>query len=325
MNCYIKLHDNNKLQAFVYEKVLGSSYSETTAITALAESGYIKEALYLAKENRLFDLYLSIQIEKANAFKEAMDYIWTLSGKEAEKALIRYGKVLIDSLAHPVTELLINLSTDFRGDHHASNPELFIHCFIDTNQELRFFLEAVTKQRDHCDPTVWNTLLELILRDMNASAENDNAKLVMELLTNPKACYDIEEALILLQTYECNEGLVYIYKKLQMHSLLLHLYVELRRYEDAIQLCKSRGVCEPSLWMELLTSFAKLEPVEKEEWELVINAVELSGCFSLYEIIHTVAENSCIPSSYCRDLARKQLERERSITNTVLLTTRLCL
>lgn len=315
MNCYIKLHDNDKLQAFVYEKALGTHYNPSTAINALASSGYSKEALFLAKENHLYEQYLSIQIEKAGAFEDAMNYINSLTLKEAEKAFIRYGKLLVDSVSEAATDLAIRLSTS--GEKLASNPEQFIHCFADKSVELKRFLQAVTTSRTHCDPTIWNTLLELFLRDPPESPDyNSN---IMGLLTNPKACYDNDEALILLQNGHCDEGLVYIYKKLHMNMILLRLYVDLKRYDEAIQLCKEEGKKDHSIWMSLLAHFAKREQVEEEDLKKVVTAVELSGVVSLFEIIHTLVDNPSVPAPFIRDLVMKQLAREKTIRESVSL------
>lgn len=314
MNCYIKLHDNDKLQAFVYEKSLGTHFNVTTAIEALGSSGYSKEALYLAKENGLFEQYLAIQIEKSGAFAEAVTYIATLSLRDAEKALITYGKMLIDSGVEGVTDLMIELSTNYHGENVSSNPENFIHCFVDNPAELKRFLQVVTSNRSHCDPTVWNTLLELLLREP-VESENYSTN-IMALLTNPAACYDNDEALILLQNSHCDEGLVFIYKKLHLNTILLKLYIDLKRYDEALQLCKDQGKADPSIWVALLTYLMKGE-VSEEVLKRMVNAVELSGVVSLFEIIQILAENPTVPSQFVKELVEKQLRREKSIRDSV--------
>lgn len=315
MNCYIKLRDNEKLQAFIYESALGTSYNAVTASTALAEAGYNKEALYLAKQNGLSELYLTIQVEKACAYTEAVEYIQTLPLPQAEKALIRYGKVLIDAISVETTNLMIEIATNYHGQNCASNPELFVHCFVTNANELKRFLLAVTATRESCDPTIWNMLLELLLRD--ASNSKEDTQKVLDLLHNPAACYDHDEALILLQNSHCEEGLVFIYKKLRMTSILLKLYVDLKRYDEAIQLCKEEKVRNHSIWMDFLMYFAKHEVIEQEELEKVVNAVELSGYVSLFEIVHTLVDNPAVPSQYVRELIKRQLTREKNIRDSV--------
>lgn len=314
MNCYIKLHDNEKLQAFVYEKALGTHFNVSIAIEVLATSGYTKEGLYLAKENGLVEKYLEIQIEKEGSLNDALEYISSLPVKEAEKAMIRYGKALIDKLGCGATDLLIMLSTNQAGE---TNPELFIQCFVDNLPELKRFLQAVTSIRSHCDAVIWNTLLELLLHEPVDS--EDYTKNVMNLLTNPNACYDVEDALILLQNSHCDDGLIYIYSHYHMNNILLKLYIDLKRYEEAIQLCKKEGKEDPLLWTSLLHYYSKTEPIDEEVTKEIVNAIELSGVVPLFEIIHILTENTSVSSQYIKELVKKQLAREKTIRDTVRL------
>ncbi|KAK8823623.1 hypothetical protein WA577_002542, partial [Blastocystis sp. JDR] len=48
MNSYAKLHDNDKIQAFVYQQSLGPHFDVAAVVDALASSEYTREALYLA-------------------------------------------------------------------------------------------------------------------------------------------------------------------------------------------------------------------------------------------------------------------------------------
>ena len=314
MNCYIKLHDNEKLQAFVYEKALGTHFNVSIAIDVLASSGYTKEGLYLAKEYGLVEKYLEIQIEKEGSLNDALEYISSLSIKEAEKAMIRYGKRLVDKLGSGATDLLIMLSTNQTG---VSDPELFIQCFVDNLPELKRFLQAVTSIRPHCDAVLWNTLLELLLCEPIES--EDYTKNVMDLLMNPNACYDVEDALILLQNSHCDDGLIYIYSHNHMNNILLKLYIDLKRYEEAIQLCKKEGKEDTLLWTSLLYYYSKTESIDEEVTKEIVNAVELSGVVPLFEIIQILTENTCISSQYMKELVKKQLTREKMIYDTVRL------
>lgn len=312
MNCYIKLHDNEKLQAFVYEKALGTHFNVSIAIDVLASSGYTKEGLYLAKENGLVEKYLEIQIEKEGSLNEALEYISGLSLKDAEKAMIRYGKVLVDKLGCGATDLMIMLSTSESG---VTSPENFIQCFVDNLPELKRFLQAVTSIHPHCDAILWNTLLELLLHEPADSS--DYTKNVMDLLTNPNACYDIEDALILLQNSHCDDGLVYIYSHNHMNNILLKLYIDIKRYEDAIQLCKQEGKEDHLLWTSLLFYYSKTEPLDEEVTKEIVNAIELSGVVPLFDIIQILTENTTISSQYIKKLVKKQLAREKTIRDTV--------
>jgi hypothetical protein len=84
-----------------------------------------------------------------------------------------------------------------------AQPEQFIHIFVKNMGWLLDFLESITRIHTDSSPLVWDTLLELYLRD-DVGAIGDDAKLAPEKLAKQRR----EKALELLQTPDvCWQGL----------------------------------------------------------------------------------------------------------------------
>lgn len=174
-------------------------------------------------------------------------------------------------------------------------PDTFIHCFVDYPLELKCFLRQMIVLRSDCDSTVWNTLLELSLR-RDLVEKEQRAKMqdacteeiinesyqreAMALLQNPKANYDDDQALILVQMYDFKEGKLYLYRKLQMYSMLLKYYMELGNTEKVIDVCKEFGHQDQSLWIQLLTFYAEMDTIDVAQ---------------LLELLQYVNDNEIVP------------------------------
>ena len=75
LNCYAKLKDIDKLEAFT--KSPGDlKFDLETAILMCRQGGYYEQAAYLAKQHGETDLVVDILIEDAKQYDQALDWIW---------------------------------------------------------------------------------------------------------------------------------------------------------------------------------------------------------------------------------------------------------
>ncbi|KAK2460209.1 hypothetical protein APHAL10511_007800 [Amanita phalloides] len=124
LNTYTKLKDVARLDGFIKleTKRGGAEAGETvgggelpfdldTAIRVCRQAGYFDHASYLAKKYNRHEDYLSIQIEDARNYAEALAYLRMLGSDAAEGNLARYGRALLDNLPVETTGLLIDLCT----------------------------------------------------------------------------------------------------------------------------------------------------------------------------------------------------------------------
>ncbi|CAG8460462.1 14103_t:CDS:10 [Acaulospora morrowiae] len=124
LNCYTKLKDVASLDQFIKtDKEL--TFEVETAIRVCRQAGYHEHAVYLAKKFEQHDSYLKIQIEDVKDCQNALEYIRKLGPSEANRNLQKYGKILLNHLPQPTTQLLIDLCTGdlFSTGQRARTPE----------------------------------------------------------------------------------------------------------------------------------------------------------------------------------------------------------
>jgi Tfp pilus assembly protein PilF len=90
LNCYTKTSDRTRLDSFIKTEAHRSDISGAdvlpfdleTAIRVCRQAGFFEHATYLAKKYRKHEEYLRIQIEDAEEYKDALQYLRSL-GPEA--------------------------------------------------------------------------------------------------------------------------------------------------------------------------------------------------------------------------------------------------
>ncbi|GBC08910.1 hypothetical protein RclHR1_08490004 [Rhizophagus clarus] len=124
LNCYTKLKDVARLDQFI-KTDSKLNFDLETAIKVCRQAGYHEHAVYLAKLGEEHDLYLKIQIEDTEDYENALEYIRNLGPIEANRNLQKYGKILLNHLPEPTTELLIDLCTGdlYLAVHKSHTPE----------------------------------------------------------------------------------------------------------------------------------------------------------------------------------------------------------
>ena len=116
--------------------------------------------------------------------------------------------------------------------------EDFVHLYVDELRWLRIFLTYVLREGGRAGPTVADTLLELLLREWAQAGEGESSgggsigggggvdggglaakkqreNEVMALLDNPRAGYDADHALVLVQMLNFKPGQLYLYEKVR--------------------------------------------------------------------------------------------------------------
>jgi len=105
--------------------------------------------------------------------------------------------------------------------------EDFVHLYVDELRWLRIFLTYVLREGGRAGSTVADTLLELLLREWaqagagtaaasggeGLAAKKQREDEVMALLDNPRAGYDPDHALVLVQMLNFKPGQLYLYEK----------------------------------------------------------------------------------------------------------------
>ncbi|CAM9335366.1 unnamed protein product [Discosporangium mesarthrocarpum] len=270
----------------------GAKFDVVTAVRVLKSAGHADHAAELARRHGEHDLYLRIQLERPQPeLQGALEYIASLPFEEAAEQLRRRGKPLVLRLPEDTTGVLMALCTGKYtkssspsrsrarageragaregGDTAAPDPRLkscpedFIHLYVDQARWLRIFLQHVLREEGGAGATVSNTLLELLLREWSQAGEGaggERAEVeqkqregeVLALLDNPRAAYDVDHALVLVQLMNFKPGQLYLYEKLHMTDLVLEHYVEAGDTRNMVRMCRKEGRKNPDLWEQVL-------------------------------------------------------------------------
>jgi len=353
LNCYTKLKDDEKLKKFVNDD---QEFDVETAIKVCRQSGYHNYASQLAKKHKEHDWYLKIQLEDLGMHLKAVGYIRHLDFHAAEKNMKKYGKTLMRKAPEKTCQLLTDLCTDYRplsgGDAGPargedkevalaaeggntkvkSRPQDFIHIFVDHPIELQSFLEYIVKHEPACDSIVYNTLLELYLRDYDlvskptddeegpedeeevaAEAKRQNHQAALALLQDPASTYDDDHALCLVQMFDFKPGMLFLYEKLKLYNEIVQHHMENNEYPAIIANCKKFGHIDPNLWVQVLSYFAlKDEGEDCHRWIMdVLNNIEREKLLPPLLVVQILSQNDKTPLAVVKDYITRRLKEER--------------
>lgn len=321
LNCYTKLKDVNKLNEFIQGSGSERKFDVKTAIKVSRQAGYYEHALYLAQHSDCHELYLKILLEDVQDYDKALDYIATLPFLEAEKNLKKYGKTLVTRVPEPTTKLLMRLCTipsSVGGQELRAQPEEYIHAFVDQAGWLVTFLEFIVKE-GLGTPLLNNTLLELYLRseddprlppDVRVEAVRERQEKAMALLTNPEAQFDIDHALVLVQTHNFPRGLLYLYEQLGLFNEIVQFYMEHNDSANIIRTCRQHGDSDPNLWVQALTYFASQEKPSQEDIAQVLNSIDRSNILPPLLVLQILSQNKNITLSVVKSYITQRLNQE---------------
>eukprot|EP01065_Artemidia_motanka_P053281 TRINITY_DN9856_c1_g1_i1.p1 TRINITY_DN9856_c1_g1~~TRINITY_DN9856_c1_g1_i1.p1 ORF type:complete len:1037 (+),score=412.62 TRINITY_DN9856_c1_g1_i1:73-3111(+) len=287
LNCYTKLKQRDKLDEFVGLNADGAQSGAhklhvETAIKVCRQAGYIEHAERLAKSEGNHTWYLLILIEDQQKYVAAIDYIKSLKLADAETQLLNYGKVLLAKLPDQTREVLIDICTGWPVEQTedgvtVSDPDQFLPCFVDAPHSLMSFLDSVLHSRPRTDgrsATAENTLLELFLtKDLrggdradgdDAEARRERATALLKDASGPKR-YDNEHALVLVQMHDHHDGILHLYKEMEMYQDILQFHMQRYNYAEAMQVCSSFAAeSDPNMWVQLLHFLADVHGNEVE-------------------------------------------------------------
>lgn len=110
LNCYAKLKDTEKLDAFI--RAPGElKFDLETAISMCRQGGYSEQAAYLAIKYGENSLVVDILIEDSKKYPEALAYIRQLEPTAAYPNMMKYARILLEHCPDQMTQLFIDYYT----------------------------------------------------------------------------------------------------------------------------------------------------------------------------------------------------------------------
>ncbi|KAK4540512.1 hypothetical protein LTR36_009150 [Oleoguttula mirabilis] len=122
LNCYAKLKDVDKLEAFI--KQPGElKFDLDTAIIMCRQGGYYEQAAFLARRHDEHGLVIDIMIEDLKWYAEAVAYIVRLDPNDSYPNFMKYGTVLLENCPIETTQLFIDY---FRGQYRPRKDAVIV-------------------------------------------------------------------------------------------------------------------------------------------------------------------------------------------------------
>lgn len=110
LNCYAKLKDTDKLDAFI--RAPGElKFDLETAISMCRQGGYFEQAAYLATKHGENSLVVDILVEDSKKYTQALAYIWQLEPLAVYPNMMKYARVLLEHCPDETTALFIDYYT----------------------------------------------------------------------------------------------------------------------------------------------------------------------------------------------------------------------
>lgn len=162
--------------------------------------------------------------------------------------------------------------------------EDFVHLYVDEPRWLRIFLTYVLREGGRAGPTVADTLLELLLREWAAAGgglavKKQREDEVMALLDNPRAGYDADHALVLVQMLNFKPGQLYLYEKVRALSVVKVVVVVVIGCSSVLSCSCGRG---DTGWKHCLVTVAFVVVCHD-----VVVSVRCFACLRTLTAVHT--------------------------------------
>jgi hypothetical protein len=341
LNCYTKLREHSKLDAFVRRDDL--NFDVTTAITVCREAQYYEHALFLAKKHGQHGLYLKIQLEDASNFDDALAYICSLEFNHAKQFALLYGLKLLRHGADQTTALFSALCTDYQPtpldglEHKAAarttnskaHAEDFVHFFVGFPRQLERFLETV-RAETKLSVDLLNTLLELYLTQTLSQTTDGKAETKREMRSNPYQAKtirllkddpkpDMAHALVLTKMYDFEPGTLYLYGELKLYEQYVLHHIERDNPALVIAACKKFQDHDRSLWVQALTYLAAKPDPSDEHIAEVLEKVKDHNLLPPLQVIQMLADKPLsVVREYIIDILNQENETIATDEGTIL-------
>ncbi|CDH55166.1 vacuolar membrane protein [Lichtheimia corymbifera JMRC:FSU:9682] len=182
---------------------------------------------------------------------------------------------------------------------------------------------------------IWNTLLELYLMDeqpfplSSESSTGSREELsdeerqkrrknfrvkALALLKDQAVDYDTNQALVLCQLKQFDEGIVYLYEKTGMYSDIVQFWIDKEETDRVIEAVRKYGPKDSSLYPMVLTYFSSnAEVLSKSTPELlsVLNHIDSQDLLPPIQVVQALARSDVASISLIKRYIGKKIEHER--------------
>ncbi|KAI9486357.1 MAG: hypothetical protein EXX96DRAFT_40431 [Benjaminiella poitrasii] len=183
-----------------------------------------------------------------------------------------------------------------------------------------------TAQEQEERKTIWNTLLELYLMDDDNSRKDESISArdrqrrkreshqkALALLQDDSVQYDTNQALVLCQLKQFDEGIVYLYEKTGMYTDILRYWMEKNNTDRVIEGVRKYGPKDSSLYPMVLTYFSSTpEVLARSTPELlsVVKHIDEQDLLPPIQVVQALSRSNVATIGLLKDYIGKKIEHE---------------
>ncbi|OAC97684.1 hypothetical protein MUCCIDRAFT_154612 [Mucor lusitanicus CBS 277.49] len=172
--------------------------------------------------------------------------------------------------------------------------------------------------------TIWNTLLELYLMDdikePTSARERQKRKRefrqkALTLLHDESVHYDTNQALVLCQLKQFDEGIVYLYEKTGMYTDILRYWMDKGNTDRVIEGVRKYGPRDSSLYPMVLTYFSSTPEVmakSTEELASVMKHIDDKDLLPPIQVVQALSRSNVATIGLLKEYIGKKIEHERA-------------
>ncbi|CEP09879.1 hypothetical protein [Parasitella parasitica] len=172
--------------------------------------------------------------------------------------------------------------------------------------------------------TIWNTLLELYLMDdikePTSARERQKRKRefrqkALALLHDDTVQYDTNQALVLCQLKQFDEGIVYLYEKTGMYTDILRYWMEKGHTDRVIEGVRKYGPKDASLYPMVLTYFSSTPEVmakSTEELASVMKHIDDKDLLPPIQVVQALSRSNVATIGLLKGYIGKRIKHERA-------------
>ncbi|KAI7907015.1 uncharacterized protein BX663DRAFT_494525 [Cokeromyces recurvatus] len=168
---------------------------------------------------------------------------------------------------------------------------------------------------------IWNTLLELYLMDDDESLSAQDRQRrrrechqkALALLHDDSVQYDTNQALVLCQLKQFDEGIVYLYEKTEMYTDILRYWMDKNNTDCVIECVRKYGPKDSSLYPMVLTYFSSTPEVlgrSTPELLSVMKHIDEQDLLPPIQVVQALSRSNVATIGLLKEYIGRKIERE---------------
>ena len=335
LNCYIMQEKVDDLKNFIEKRNISlPTEIIKTAIDVCLDIQKFDIALKFAKQNKLYEEYLNILINKQGKLKEALDFIQPEDKKiEGEINLIdrinyfyQFGEYYLNNKDEKIGESYFKRVDEFIKENSAKikNDEfsLLIKIFFGNDFYFKKLFEKILNYNLECDKNMIHRRIEIYLDEEDLNERKN----ILNMLNDERFKNKIDKIylLMLFKFRDFNEGIMKISEMIELKQELFYSYLEKKEYEKIINSCELYGKDEKDFWGISLNFFLEKKNRKNEEEEKIMNKflcilldkILIHKSFLPTQVLNIIYKtNPEINVEILRDFIEKSMKNENEILN----------